>query len=341
VSSLESLIDVASAEDSSLTRQIFGSEESVDIAEQIEDFFLLHFGERPSVLFYRQSVGVVIGARVGGQSVVLKIHHWRSSVDGLRAIQRVQGELCGLGIPVPQPLLQPTPFGTGIATVEALLAGDLVDGRRAETRRILAQELFRFLEGGHRVTDTSGIEGPALLSVPKATLWPAPHSSRFDFGATEDGSEWIDELALSARQELEFDDSDRVIGHLDWRVGNTGFRGAEMTAIYDMDSVGLASEAFVVGCAAATFSTDWNKPNGALPSVPEMMDFVDEYEQARSKPFDAGELEVIDAANLLIISYGARCQHSLSQPATESSPPKSEGWITLLKERVVHGPFTS
>jgi len=316
-----------------LEREIFGTGDPQVIARQMEVFLKERFGAVPEPIFYRHSVGIVVGARIGEQEVVLKIHRWRASVLKLAAMHRVQHELSLAGLPVPRPLLAPVKFGTGIAIVEELLTGDIANGHETEVRKVLAQELFRLISAGRKIVDIDGLGLPALLAEPSAPLWPTPHSSRFDFEATGQGAEWIDELAWSALRRLVTLTGELVIGHLDWRVGNLGFEGSKLTAIYDWDSIGLATEAFIVGSAAATFSSDWSKPRGSLPNLYEMRTFVADYQNAREMSFDRDELEVVDAANLILIAYVARCQHSdilLSHDSTTSDP---ESWIELLLER--------
>ncbi len=319
--------------DGSLEREIFGTEDSEQIATRIEDFLALQFGEPSEALFYRHSVGVVVGLRLSTQDIVLKLHHWRASKSKLLAVQRVQRKFHAMGLAAPLPIVEAMDFGTGVLTVEQLLAGDIADGHDDEIRRVLAHELLRFIEAGRNVEDKSGLEGPALLDGSDGALWPIPHSSRFDFEATKDGAQWIDELAWSARRRLMGFLGEPVIGYLDWRVGNVGFSGGTMTAIYDWDSIGLASETYLVGSAAATFSSDWSKPGGSLPNLEEMRGFIADYERARGRDFDDSELEVVDAANLLLVAYGARCQHSDASLPHDPSFMVNRSWIDLLRER--------
>lgn len=316
-----------------LELEIFGTSDPQVIARQIERFLEEQFGAVPEPIFYRHSVGIVVGVRFDDQAVVVKVHHWRASVPRLEAIQRVQLELSLMGLPVPRPLLGPLAIGAGIATVEELIPGDIVDGHVIEVREVLAQELYRLISAGRKITDVEGLGSSALLSEPGASLWPTPHSPRFDFKATSRGAEWIDELARSARRRLAARSGELVIGHFDWRVGNLGFVQSKLTAIYDWDSIGLGTEAFVVGSAAATFSSDWSRPGGSLPSLDEMKAFVRDYQNVREKSFDAEELEAIDAANLILVAYGARCQHSDIALSGDSTSSGVDSWIELLRER--------
>lgn len=334
MSELAALIDhVLSNDGDLLERNIFGSGDPTAIANQLEDFLHDVFGAVPHALFYRHSVGVVIGARLGQRDVVVKVHAWNASIERLTAIQRVQREFAGRGIPAPRPLVEPSKLGAGIATVEDFLPGDVANGHDPAILTSLAVELNRFITLGRHVTNVEGLVGPALLSVAPSTLWPTPHSPRFNFEATSDGAAWIDLLAWSARRRLESLEGEPVIGYLDWRVGNLGFDGSTLTAIYDWDSIGLATESFIVGSAAATFSSDWSQPGGSLPSLGEMRAFVSAYEAQRGAHFSEEERHDVDAANLLLVAYGARCQHSDHLLIEGSDASARQGWSGLLRER--------
>ncbi|HXW35813.1 MAG TPA: hypothetical protein VEJ87_14645, partial [Acidimicrobiales bacterium] len=150
--------------------------------------------------------------------------------------------------------------------------------------------------------------------------------------------EWIDELAASARHRLAPSFGPDVVGHFDWRVQNLGFERHRLTAIYDWDSLALAPEPVVVGNSAAQFSADWASTDpDPVPSLPEMQAFVEDYERARGAAFDAAELEVVDAANLFICAYGARCQHSDLAKGLDMGRSGEVGWMRLLNERGERG----
>jgi hypothetical protein len=316
-----------------LEREIFGTNEPSVIGALLEEYVTTIFSEEIRPLFYRHSVGVVGGVAVGSRRVVVKVHHWRASLERLAGLQLVQSHFAAQGLAAPRPLHTPQRLGSGLVTVEEYLAGSVANGHDQETRRALAGELHRFIRCGATLSSTKGLDTPALLETSNGQLWPEPHSPRFNFAATSEGARWIDELACSARRRLEGLGSDVVVGHLDWRVQNVGFEGARLTAIYDWDSVGLATEAFIVGSAAATFTSDWSKPGGSLPRLDEMSAFVDEYQRAAGRAFDAHEREILDAANLLLVAYGARCQHSDSSLVTNSFSDEAPSWKELLSER--------
>jgi aminoglycoside phosphotransferase (APT) family kinase protein len=169
-------------------------------------------------------------------------------------------------------------------------------------------------------------------------LWWQPHDVRFDFDATSDGAGWIDDLARVARARLCHPQTAQpvVVGHFDWRVENLGLAGpgAEVIAIYDWDSLAVAPEAIVVGNTAAQFTADWASPQpDPLPTMADMRAFVADYEEARGASFDEAERDLLDAANLALCAYGARCQHSdlVLHPAIAGTADSR--WLRLLQAR--------
>jgi hypothetical protein len=268
---------------------------------------------------------------------VIKVHRWRVSVDRLSAVQSVQAHLAGAGLPAPRPLLAPEPLGNGVATVEELLEAGTADGRLPAVRRELAVGLFAFVGGASGFRGLKALGPAAVVEHLEGSPYFEPHDLRFDFEATAVGAEWIDELALVARRRLderhldEHGQSD-VVGHLDWQVGNVGFSGGRLSAIYDWDSVALAPEPVVVGAASAQFSADWQR-NGALPSADDMRSFVVDYEQARGEQFSDEARGLLDAANLLHCAYGARCQHSDLVLGSVPGASAVGGWIDVLRRR--------
>jgi Ser/Thr protein kinase RdoA (MazF antagonist) len=318
--------------DALLEEAVLGTGSPDEVAAALERFVAGSLGEPEEALFYVTGVGVVAGLRlVDGRAVVVKVHRWNASQERLAATQAVQRHLADRGLPVPRPLVTATSLGAGIATVEEHRPGRRVDGRTPEARATMAAGLHEILAA------TRGLDlpvGPAMV-LPEASLWPEPHSVRFDFDATTEGAAWIDELGAAARHRLEAVDLEDRIGHFDWRVQNLAFddRG-DIVAVYDGDSFGTAPEPVAVANAAASFCVDWEAGHpDPPPTVDEMRAFVADYETARARPFDGEELEALDAANLMMIAYSARCQHSDLFLQPEIGDTRGIGWFRLLRER--------
>jgi hypothetical protein len=285
-------------------------------------------------VLYRPGVGVVAGLRLAdGTEVLVKVHRWNVDLARLRAGKAVQEHLASLGLPAPGPLTGPEPLGKGIATIEELVAGERADGHHPAVALSVAKGLHELVSTCRALRPVPAVGDALCLRPAGAPLWPEPHDLRFDFEKTKNGAGWIDELAEVARERLDMASGERVVGHFDWRVENLAFKGRRIVAIYDWDSLGLAPEPVVVGTAAAQFSADWTAgASDPLPSVEEMRSFVEHYERARLTPFSAGERELLDASNLYLCAYGARCEHSdmrLHPELVGARPP----WQRLLRGR--------
>lgn len=316
-----------------LEEELLGTGSTVEIEGQLTAILAPGLAPVADGLFYRRGVGMVIGIRlVDGREVVVKLHRQHVTVERLTAVQVVQDHLARSGLPVPRPLLAPTRLGAAVATVEELRVANAADGHQPEVRRTLAAGLRRFVVAALPLRGLDAL-GRTMLLAPGSTLWPEPHELRFDFEATSDGAEWIDELAAQARGRLEGLDDGPVVGHFDWRVENLAFaEGGEIAAIYDWDSVALSPEAYLVGHTAASFSVDYQRGR-ELPDRSEAIDFVRDYEAARGRPFNTTERDIIDAAHGLQCAYGARCQHSDAVLGAIEGASFEGGWIARLRER--------
>jgi Ser/Thr protein kinase RdoA (MazF antagonist) len=159
-----------------------------------------------------------------------------------------------------------------------------------------------------RGVEASGLR-PHPMDADSADLYPPPHSPVFDFEATADGAEWIDELAGAAKRVRGDHAFELVIAHCDWSARNVRFDDTRLLAVYDWDSVSNVSEAVAVGQAAAT----WSAFDGsdAAPTAHEIATFVARYEQERGMQFARDERAVIGAAALYVLAYTARCEHSV------------------------------
>jgi hypothetical protein len=318
-----------------LERLVFRTPEPARIARMVEGFMADYVGPVAAALFYRTGVGVVVGLRlVDGREVVLKIHRWQASLERLQAIHEVQTHLANVGLPAPRPILAPQLAGSALVTVEEFRAGQAVPGHDPQVRSTLAEGLHQFVVAAQPLVGRASVGAPPIVRGPgDGPLWPEPHSVRFDFDGTADGAEWIDALWRQGRARLAHPAGDAVIGHFDWRVENLGFRDGTIVAIYDWDSVAAAPEPILVGVVAAMFTSDWSQPD-PLPTLDEMIAFVDGYERARGRSFNRAEREILDAANLMQCAYGARCQHSdIAMHPEIGGTPMTTGWQKLLLER--------
>lgn len=319
------------AGDRTLELALFGTDEVDAVIGLVERCCLERVGAPAVVRTYTRGVGLVaVLGLADGRDVVLKVHRWNATRDRLLAVHGVQVALADRGLPVPRPLAAPTSLGRGVVTFEAFLSGEAGPWSRAT----LAAGLRRLVAAAWDLDADVG--APLLLRPPGAPLWPEPHDLRFDFAATVAGAGWIDDLEALARDRLSagWDRAPAVVGHFDWRVENLGFREGEIVAVYDWDSLARAPEAVIVGAAAGTYRIDWRLLEAdPLPSVDDMAGFVADYELARGRPFDDDERDLLDAANLAHLAYGARCQHADLVASTGFGGSMDAGFLRLLGER--------
>jgi len=308
---------------------IFGTDDAGEIASALQAVVASTVGTVDEGIFYLIGVGVVAAVRLkSGQAVVVKVHRYNVSLQRLTSVHAVQAHLAAQGMPAPRPLGGPTPVGRGIAVVEEYLPASGAAGREPAVRRSMARGLQSFIATASAMQPMPDV-GERDQVRPKDSLYGEPHDVRFDFAGTSAGAEWIDSLAAAALARLECD-LPLSVGHLDWRVENLGFHGHDISAIYDWDSVWLAPEPVAVGQAAAAFSTDWRVGPSTFPTVEDMAAFVGDYEDARGRPFTSTERAVLDAANLYLLTYGARCEHS-DHTRFELTAPKP--FADLLRAR--------
>jgi hypothetical protein len=303
---------------------LFGTHDPEVVGRAFADFCLTELGVPIAApLFYEASVGCVAGLELAdGRRVVVKAHSAASTHASLLATTRIQATLAARGFPVPSVLLpEPRALGRTIATVEEFIdEGDYRDAHEPAIRAALAQGLARLVALAADLP-RGGLGGePATL--PPDHLWPRPHHRMFDFAATRNGTEWIDELAARAKERLACP-AEPVIGHTDWTVKHCRFVGDELRIVYDWDSLGLMPEPELVGHAAAHFTTTWRLEVPLIPSPGEARSFVAEYEQERGRDFDEAERRRLAAQAVYSLAYGARCE-ACGEPSATSFPPGSQ-----------------
>ena len=289
--------------------------------------------ELHSVIFYRRGVGAVFGLLLmDDRRVVVKVHRLdlvREGLDGIRTVQRTLAER---GLPAPTPIGSPQAMGHGIAAAEEMLTGgEKVNPHDASVRRVLAAGLFQFVEAATPMLGVVQLPLANPFGLPDDQLWPTPHDLRFDFSLP--GAEWIDELAKDARSVLDQSASESmVIGHADWRIENLSMDRSAVVAIFDWDSVCACPEAVLVGAASVHFTTDWSDSStNPFPSPDESSAFINEYEEARGRRFASRDRELVDAAQIYRLAYGARCEHSDSLLGVFPDADGESGFAALLR----------
>ncbi|MBM3659194.1 MAG: hypothetical protein FJW95_06780, partial [Actinobacteria bacterium] len=233
----------------------------------------------------------------------------------VRSVQAVALHLGAQGFPAPRPLLEPTPFGVGFATVEGrLYEPPPADPDDPAVRRALAEGLALFVRLAapmHHHADLTG-RGPLGPPAP-GSVFPATADAGFDFAATAAGAEWIEDLGARARVILDAaPPSVPVVGHFGWRVENVAVVDGQVVGCFDWGQVGAAPEPVIIGTAAHQFTIDGRSASPHVPTTDEVRQFVADYESARGIPLTTQERVAARAAYVYCTAYGARCEHVLA-----------------------------
>jgi hypothetical protein len=293
--------------DDRVVRSIFGTTDPEAIWQEV----LTLCPEAVDCFRFETSVGALLGLVVrGGDRVALNVHRM-ATAERLDATQQVQEHLWRYGFPCPRPL-----GVRGRATLEEWRDdGVYRDAHETEARRALARLLVRL------VTLTRGVRPavdlPPFFPGPGGPLWPVPHNVLFDFEATREGAEWIDEIAEAARERRDVAGGAVVIGHHDWTAKHVRFAGIEPTVVYDWGSMSVGFEPVFAGEAAAHFTYDVEP----LPTVDEAFLFIADYERARPAPFTREEQATASAAAVYARAYTTRCTHALGGDTAALSLP--------------------
>ena len=230
----------------------------------------------------------------GSTWTVLSIQRWQRQEGGVFATKVLAG---------------PTPLAHGLATVETFSdLGTMADAHDPEIRRALAHGLHRIVVTCEALAASTSIRSQLPASA-QGSLWPRPHSKLFDFAASSSGAEWIDEIALFARQRMK-PVGRRVIGHGDWRQEHARFAGNQLVVAFDWDSLCCELEPVLLGSVTHGFCADWSDTSHRqAPTLAEARAFVADYEDARGASFSPDERRLCSASFGYACAYTARCSH--------------------------------
>jgi hypothetical protein len=254
--------------------------------------------------FASKSVGAVFGLTLaGGANVVLKLFPQTFSEAELRAIERCLAHANASGYPAPKQLGPLVRTEHAWAAFYELVHGVVLDAHVPAVRRRLACVLAD-LTGVMTGVDAGELP---LAAARGATLWPPPHRVAIDLSIP--GGEWIDARAAAAQRVIRAAELPLVVAHMDWQTSHVLFDGDRIAAVIDWDSLARASEAEMIGRAAAVFTVNWST-HSALPTRDEASAFVHEYATARGRHFDAIDYRVINASADYVLAQVGRHGHS-------------------------------
>ena len=275
-------------------------------------------------LFAEKSVGAVFGVELeDGDRVVLKVFSPRFSRAELSAMERIRQHVLTRGFPAIRArteLFQSEPGGMWAAIYDYVEC-PIVDAHQLEVRAELARTLAQ-LSGILEHVDPDGLPVSPTIG---AALWPPSHRSYVDNTTLRPETAWIDARGRAAQAIVRAAGLPLMPAYLDWGVTNVRTRDARLVAVLDWDSLHAASEADLVGRNAAIFTAHWTSRWRLTPTRDEARAFVQEYEVARGRRFDAAERRVVAASADYVIAQIARLSYA---PGTQGR----NTYVDLLRE---------
>lgn len=247
---------------------LLGADEPESIARLLAGWTAEHLGSPPAKAeWYHASSGVVVGWRLeDGRRVVVKAHEPRCDATQLTLMSDVQRRLVASGFPCAAPLLGATPCGSVLATAETMIDDPGPSIERDLDVNVTA--LLRFIHNAGSPTMRSDVARNAIHG----------------------GGELCDSLALVAERVISLDTSTPVIGHLDWSARNVRWSSAGLSAVFDLDSIGVATEATIVGRASVTWATTMELEDRPLGGRADFAAYLEAYQTARGRPFTLMEI---------------------------------------------------
>jgi phosphotransferase family enzyme len=288
-----------------------------EVERWVDELTQAQLGVLPSgALFAKKSVGAVFGIVLeSGEPAVLKLFNRSLGHSELSAMHRCLAVAGAHGFPVARQRSDIFEADDGVfAAFYGYLDGAHRNPHEPPVRRELARSLAEL------VALLSPLDMADLPLSPgrQEALWPAPQRIWQAREIDDEDGQFIESHGRAAQLALKKSKLPLVAAHLDWGVKNVRFRDDAVCAVFDSDSVHVASEAECVGRAAAQFTAQWDIPAVLTPSAAEARAFVDEYQTARGRKFSRVERAVAAAAARYSVAEAARLEHLSGVPEADN-----------------------
>jgi hypothetical protein len=262
-------------------------------------------------LFFGASAGCVAGIELAdGREVVIKAYQPRWRLDALQAASGAQQRLSDAGFACPVPVLPPLQFEGVAASIDFYLSDPgmrLLDmDEMADSAGSLAQAISIL-----RDEDARPWVSTHAMDRPSGSLYPIPHNPIFDFSLKAEEAAWIDELAISALDAQDQDDTPPQMLHGDWSARNIRIVDHRLVASYDWDSLGAFRESKGVGIAAATWRSNGEPDDPPAPDSDEISRYLEAYIEVAGGSRGRKWRTAAMGSALYTLAYTARCEHSL------------------------------
>jgi hypothetical protein len=274
-----------------------------DLPDWLPAWCLDHLGGEPSgVLFQLQQVSMVFGLQLaGGRDLVVK-----ARADDGRAVScvAVQARLAARGFPCARPLTPVVKVGSlAVHAEEFRPGGEVLHGDSPDIARRNAEVFARLMAELGGLTVAPPLPNPPWVRWDHADrgVWPA-----IDFLDSRDQSivpSYVVETAERARERLLAAGLPCVLGHADFEAQNLRWRGQEVWAVHDWDSLAWQPEAALAGAASGSFASA-GPP--MLAQIESSEAFLAAYQYIRGRVFTAVEQEIAWAASLWMAAFNAR-----------------------------------
>jgi hypothetical protein len=274
-----------------------------DLPDWLPAWCLDHLGGEPcDVLFQLHQVSMVFGLRLaGGTDVVVK-----ARADDGRAVSCVaaQARLAGRGFPCARPLTPVAGVGSlAVHAEEFRSGGEVLHGDSPDVAACYAAVFARLMTELADVTVAPPLPNPPWVrwDHTDSGVWPA-----IDFLDNRDQSvvpaHFVD-AAERARRRILAAGLPCVLGHGDFEAQNLRWRGREVWAVHDWDSLAWQPEAALAGAASGSFASS-GPPT--LAPIESSEAFLVAYQDIRGRMLTAVEQEIAWAASVWMAAYNAR-----------------------------------
>ena len=276
-------------------------------------------GDAIEVLFQIQRISMVFGLRLAdGRDVVVKS---RPHENREASCVAVQAQLAQRGLPCARPLTPVISVGSlAVHAEEYRGGGDIWHGDSPEVATRYAKVFAALMAQLAHITVEPPLPNPRWVRWDHSgsTVWPA--TSFLDDQDQSVVPDFVVDTAGRARERIRAANLPCVLGHADFEAQNLRWRGGEIWAVHDWDSLAWQPEAALVGAASGTFASS-GPPT--LAPIESSEAFLVAYQDIRGRTFTTVEHQVAWAASLWPAAHNARwealhCQTPLSSNALQT-----------------------
>jgi hypothetical protein len=274
-----------------------------DLPDWLPAWCVGQLGAAPAdVLFQLQQISLVVGLRLaGGAEVVVK-----ARADDGRAASCVaaQARLAERGFPCARPLTPVVGVGSLAVHAEELRpGGEVLHGDSPDVAVRCAEVFARLMTELADVTVAPPLPNPPWVrwDHTDSGLWPAiDWLDNRDQGVVP---EYVVDAAVRTRRRLLAAGLPCVLGYADFEAQNLRWRGRQVWAVHDWDSLAWQPEAALAGAASGSFASD-GMP--MLAPIESSEAFLVAYQDFRGRLFTTVEQEIAWAASVWMAAYNAR-----------------------------------